>query len=393
MPGQMHTFKFEKEFDFKGTADLTPSLDVKLECQFPLEGVEISVAKKIEKSFAQEFDKLIKGQMAHFEKWLKEKQKNIDDAKALAASIEKMGVPKNEGEAKKIGAALNKLDGMKFVIDDLKKDFREISENWAKGVVDRQSDIAIQTARKKAGAKLLKDKKTRLVLGKVVKGVLLVSALAVSVAAIVLSAGAAAPLVLALGIATASLGGGAGIYGFVKTVTRDNDVEKKALKNVEGELAKIASAMAPIASSPLGKHVLELENIVKQRKSELQKLKMELKKTIVLIESQDKAVTEIARDNTLSLKEFGKSLKKLAKLKSEGTDIMGKIEKASSVASQGEELIKDLKAFDTKIDEFGKFYKSSSIGGNLKKYFTSAAGYADLAKSLAAFRPGAGLVG
>ena len=62
-----HTFKFEKKFKVKGTADLTPSLDVKLDCAFPLDGTEVALAKKIEKNFAKQYEKLINGQLAHFE--------------------------------------------------------------------------------------------------------------------------------------------------------------------------------------------------------------------------------------------------------------------------------------------------------------------------------------
>ena len=397
MPGQTHTFKFEKKFKIKSTADLTPQLDVKLDCEFPLEGIQISMAKKIESNFNSQFEKLVKGQMAHFETWLKQKQKNIDDAKAIEKKVKKMGVPKNEAGCKKLAAELVKLANLKSGIQSLAKDFETVADYWGKNIVDQQAEIAIMMAKKKAGAKLIKDKKTRLVAGKVIRGVLLVSAIGVGVAALVLSAGTAAPAVLALGIATASLSGGAGLVGFARTVVRDNDIEKKALKNVEAEFKKISNAMAPLTNSKIGKHVLELDNIVTQRKSELKNLDMEMKKTKVLYKSQTSALRLMSGERSINELLGDKAVRKVLdaciKLDKEMEELTKKINTANNIVVQGTDLIKKLKEFDVKIEEFGKFYKSSSIGGNLKTYFTSVDGYIDLAKTLGAFRPGAGLAG
>ena len=392
MPGENHAFKFEKKFKVKGTADLTPSLDVKLDCEFPLEGIEVSLAKKIEKNFAKEYEKLIKGQLVHFEKWLKEKQKNIDDAKALEKTIVKMGVPEDEAGCKNLAAELDKLSKMKSAIESLEKDFDTLSGNWAKNVVDQQAEIAIMKARKQAGAKLLKDKKRRLVLGKVVKGILLVSAIAIGIAATVLTAGTAAPLVLGLSIAAASISGATGIYSFAKTVKRDNDIEKKTLKTVQAEVDALATAMKPIEASSLAKHVLELENIINQRKSELTGLKMELKKIIVALNGQFNAIKtlQLGSAGLLNAKDLDKQQKKYTSMHKGATEIATKIEKANSIVSQGEKLINTLKEFGVKMDEFAKFYKSNSIGGNLKRYFTSVDAFKDLAGSLGSFKTGAG---
>lgn len=392
MPGENHAFKFEKKFKVKGTADLTPSLDVKLDCEFPLEGIEVSLAKKIEKNFAKEYEKLIKGQLVHFEKWLKEKQKNIDDAKALEKTIVKMGVPEDEAGCKNLAAELDKLSKMKSAIEGLEKDFDTLSGNWAKNVVDQQAEIAIMKARKQAGAKLLKDKKRRLVLGKVVKGILLVSAIAIGIAATVLTAGTAAPLVLGLSIAAASISGATGIYSFAQTVKRDNDIEKKTLKTVQAEVDALATAMKPIEASSLAKHVLELENMIKLRKSELAELKMELKKIIVALDGQVKAIHTLQSGSAglLNAKDLNKQQKKYTSMRKGATEIATKIEKANSIVSQGEKLINTLKEFGVKMDEFAKFYKSNSIGGNLKRYFTSVDAFKDLAGSLGSFKTGAG---
>lgn len=391
-----HTFKFEKKFNVKGTADLTPSLDVKLDCAFPLDGTEVALAKKIEKNFAKQYEKLINGQLAHFEKWLKEKQQKINEAKALHKAIKKMS-PKTEGDFKKLGGELNELDKLNDYVSTLENDFEVLSRNWAQNVVDQQAEIAIMMAKKQAGAKLLKDKKTRMVLGKVIRGVLVVSAIAVGVVALVASAGTAAPLVLGLGIAAASLSGIGGLVGFAKTVARDNDLEQKVIKNVESDLKQISSALDPLSSSSIGKHVLELETIVKQRNSELATLKMELKKTIVMLDSQIKAGRDLAANKSaqelFNNKEFQRRATEFDNLRKEAAGIGKKIEKASAVAARGERLCRELGEFGVKIDEFSKYYKSSSVGGNLKSYFSSVDGYVDLAKSLGAFRPGASLAG
>ncbi|MEX0318608.1 MAG: hypothetical protein AB3N21_11690 [Ruegeria sp.] len=397
MPEATHKFKFEKKFNIKSTADLTPTLDAKINFTIPLDGSEVSLAKKIETNFKKEFEKLVKAQISHLETWLKEKQKNIDDAKALDKNIRKMGMPKDDAGCKKLASELDKLAKLSFSADSLQKDFQKLIDGWADNVMEQQGYVALAAAKKQAGSKLLKDKKARMTLGKVVKGILLVSAIAVGVAALVLSAGTAAPLVLGLGIATAALSGGAGIVGFAKNVIRDKDLEKKILKNVEGELKNIKAAMAPFEKSSIGKHVSELDVVIKQRSSEIQKLSMEMKKTRTQIDSEIKALRKIHTEKSISEMLGDKVIKKQIdncfKLKDEAEAIAKDLEKAFSIMNSGKSLIAELKAFNVKIEEFGKFYKSNSIGSNLKTYFSSVDGYTDLAKSLGAFRPGAPLAG
>jgi hypothetical protein len=391
------TIKFEKKFDLKGTEDLSPKLDVKATFTVPLETEDKSTAKNFEKAFRKEFEKRLTTQMGHFQTWLNDKQSNITEVKRLANELKTMPLPKTEAECRKYADKLDKLARMKFSADALEKDFNKIASDWQKNAVDQQGQIAAEEALKAAAKKMISNKKLRIGVSKTVKGILLVSAIATGAAALILSAGTLGPAVLAIGAATAALSGGAGIAAFAKNVAKDADLEKKALTNVANELKTIQQAMAPVADHKIGHHVAELEAHVKLRKSELTKMNMELKKIVALFNSQLAAVNQMkgqrGANEVLNLKQFDKGCQNLLALEREAHAIAAKIDNCQSFLSEATKLLNELKGFGVKLDDFAKFFKSNSMGSNVKRYLTSFDGIVDLAKSAGSFRPGGGLAG
>ncbi|MFT7593379.1 MAG: hypothetical protein ACI8R4_000692 [Paracoccaceae bacterium] len=389
MPGEKGSVTFEKTYDIKGAKLLSTKLEVKAEVDFEIAGVDKAMIKKIQSYFKKEMDTRIKGQLAHLETWLKEKQKKFDEADAKIKAVKKRGIPEDGNLMKALAKDLEDIAGYRKELSDVEEAFTVVVDAWSKNVVEQQGLIAMQLARKKAGKAAIADKNARIILKKVVKGILIVGGTALAITLIVLSAGTATPLVMGLGIAALALSTTATVGLYAKEIHSDYDQEKKLLKTVEGQLDTIRSALKPISDSNLGKHVAELENRIMVRKSMVAKLKMELKKLVVALKGETAALRKFSQEKTLwewmSSKEVHKRISAREKLQEQSDDAVKKISAAEKRIIKGEALIRELKEIGVKADEFSNFYKSSTVGGHLKDYVTSAEGWADMAKTVSGF--------
>jgi HAMP domain-containing protein len=164
-------------------------------------------------------------------------------------------------------------------IEDWKKDFQTIVANFADNRAKTQGPIALVAAVKSARRKAFDEKRIRVKAGLAVKGALVVLGVAAGIAAIVLSAGAATPLVVGLAVAGLALSGISSLGALAKSVADNVNTEKKLLANVTNEVKAIEAAFGAVsqACGKLGKHVTELQNLIKIREDAVSELENDVK--------------------------------------------------------------------------------------------------------------------
>ena len=131
--------------------------------------------------------------------------------------------------------------------------------------------IAVKAAR----IKVFQDKAFRVRAAQAAKGVLVVSVVAVSMAALIVSAGSAAPAVLGLHSAGLGLAGIGNIAKFGTSLVEDFALEKRILGSVARDVLAVRQAMsdADAGRTGIAKHVTELRNLIAKREDTIRQLK------------------------------------------------------------------------------------------------------------------------
>lgn len=383
--------KEKLEVSFKGSVKLKKTsflsvkpLDMSFKSYIELDENEASKIGTIRKQFQKIMEKNLNNQLTHMNAWLVEKDKYIAENLKQHKAMEKSGIPTSSTEIAAYAKRAQKLKEFADTLPTLDSELREIVDNWTKGAVEQQRLISMDQAIKAAQAKTYNDKVWRVRVGLAVKVVLVVAAIALSVAAIVLTAGAATPLVIGLAAAGATLAGISSITGVANEISKNANVEKKILSNVQGDIKKIADALKPMESgkTALKKHVTELENLIRVRKQNSVTLQHEVKKKSVELTSYISALAKLPES-----KDKEKKKKQVEKVKKSIVTVKLNIDKLAADIKTSEAVLDELKDLGISLDKVSG-QSANTVIGNLKERFSSIDGWTDLGNQVGGMTSG-----
>lgn len=337
----------------------------------------------INKEFQSEMDKAIKGQLGALNKWLAEKDALIADMVKRFEDMKKGGFPDGAQEAAQRGKTIKELAVIAIQLEEFPKEYKEIVTDWAENCRKQQGSIAMKLAVKAARVARFDDKTFRVRAGQAIKAVLIVAAIAVSVAAIVLSAGATAPLFIGLAAAGASLAGISNVGQISKVIVENANMEKRILASAQKDVEVIQSAFGGVKDkgNALGKHVSELRNLVKVRDDKVTALENDMRKYKVAALSYSKDIVKLITDQSVDTGEVKAKAKACDEVNTKLTDVEDKIKALKADNAQAEIVLKALTDLGVQIDKFSS-QAANTLAGNLKERFGKLDGWTDLGNSV-----------
>jgi len=355
-----------------------------------LDETDGSKIKAIRKEFQKQMKGRIKKQLSHLEKWLGEKDKLIQVMMKEHENVKKFGFPSTAAEAKAIAAKNKALEKIAEETNNLKKDYVKIVNDWAQNASAQQGRVCIVTAVKNVRKKTLSDKAWRVRAGIAVKAVLVVAAIALTVAAIVLSAGTVLPIFTALAATGLALTGVAGIADVGKRIKESANTEKKILANVQKDVKVVEAALKPLDTtrSNLAKHVTELLNVMKLRTDSVKQIKSKVQEKNAQIKGYqaqlDKLDTELKKQTPPDKKVLAESAsrrKKITALDKQVNALKAQIIKADQDNKEAVQLLQKLRDMNVQLDKISG-QSASTVAGNLKERFKKVDGWIDLSNEV-----------
>lgn len=361
-----------------------------------LDETDGSKFKAIHKEFQKLMKSRIKKQLGHLEKWLSDKDKLIQVMMKEHEKVKKFGFPSTASEAKAIAAKNKALEKIAEETNNLKKDYVKIVNDWAQNASAQQGSNCAMVAVKNVRKKTLNAKSFRVGAGIAVKAVLVVAAIALSVAAIVLTAGAAAPIFVALAATGAALSGIAGIADVGKRIKDSANTEKKILTNVQKDVKVVEAALKPLDTtrSNLAKHVTELLNVMKLRTDSMKQIKSKVQEKNAQIKGYqaqlDKLDVELKKQTPPDKKILAESAsrrKKITALDKQVTSLKAQMVKADQDNKEAVQLLQKLRDMNVQLDKISG-QSASTVAGNLKERFKKLDGWTDLGNDLGGLASG-----
>lgn len=386
-------------FTFSFTGSATPAattflsskpLDMSFSTTYELEASDAAHVKTIQKEFQSYLEKSLKGQLGRLNTWLGEKDAIIAGMVKRAKDLEK-GFPSDPKQAAAYTAGIKVALAEVKQIDEFSGDYQQIVSDWAENWRGQQALNAIQVALKSARVKTFNQKGFRVKAGLVVKAVLVIAAVALGIAAIVLSAGAAAPLVVGLAAAGLALSGITSLGAVAKSIAENANTEKKLLANVQKDVEAIQAAFggALTKGSSLRKHVTELANLIKIREDQIQALLNDVKKYKVEAVSYAKNVAALSKVGHLDASKLKAKEKACNEMSAKLDQATAKIAELQGDNAKARELLKGLTDFGVSLDKLSGEGPNSLLG-NLKNRFKGIDGWLDLGNQLGGLVGGAG---
>lgn len=371
---------------------LLKSEALKLEFTSTLELDETDGAKI--KDIRKEFQKLmksrIKKQLGHLDKWLSDKDKLIQVMMKEHEKIKKFGFPSTASEAKALAAKNKALEKIAEETNNLTKDYVTIVNDWARNASAQQGSNCAMMAVKNVRKKTLNAKSWRVKAGIAIKAVLVVAAIALTVAAIVLSAGTVLPVFTALAAIGVALTGVAGIADIGKKIKESANTEKKILANVEKDVKVVEAALKPLAStkSNLAKHVTELVNVMKVRADSTKQIKSKVLEKNAQINGYqaqlDKLDAELKKQTPPDKKMLAESAsrrKKINALNKQVSSLKTQMTRADQDNKDAVQLLQKLRDMNVQLDKISG-QSANTVAGNLKERFKKVDGWIELSNDL-----------
>jgi len=374
----------------------SPAIKMDFDGELDLDETDASKIKDIQKVFQKEMGNRLKKQLDSLNKWLGEKDKLISTMVKKHEDIKKFGFPSTDSEAKAFAAKNKALTSLAEETQNLKNDYVQIVNDWAENARKQQGLICLTTALTKARAKTLSNKTWRVRAGIAIKVVLVVAAIALSVAAIVLTAGATAPIFVGLAATGLALTGVASITDIGVKIKNNASTEKKILANVQKDIKAVEAALKPMANvkTSLAKHVTELVNVTKVRDDSMKKIKMGIQEKKAQIGGYDAQLTKLTAalgqqtpPDKKMLAEVASRKKKIADLKKQVKTLEVKMAKMEQDNRGAEALLQQLKDMNVQLDKISG-QSANTVASNLKERFTSVDGWVEFGNDLGGLASG-----
>lgn len=369
---------------------VSPSFDLDVSGTLVLDETDGSKFKLIQKEFTNVMKKHLKTQLGHLDGWLKEKNKLVEEMVTKHEAIKKFGFPSTASDANALAAKNKALVTLAEQTQKLKDEYTKIVNDWAENARKQWPHVCLPQALKNARAKDLKNKTWRVRAGMAIKITLVVLAIALSIAAIVLTAGTTAPIFVGLAAAGIALSGASSIAGVGVMIKNNASTEKKILENVKADVKKITEALKPLdkTKSSLAKHVTEMRNVMKVRLDSTKQLKTDIQKKKAEIGGYDNQLKllriELAKQGTPDKKmlaEIASREAKMAKVKKQVGSIERKIANMNTDNKAAQALLDELEDMNVQLDKISG-QSANTVASNLKERLTSADGLIELSGEL-----------
>jgi hypothetical protein len=374
----------------------SPKFDLDVSGTLDLDETDASKFNTIQKEFTKAMNKHLKTQLGHLDGWLKEKNKLVEEMVTKHEAIKKFGFPSTASDANALAAKNKALVTLAEQTQKLKDDYTKIVNDWAQNARKQWPHICLPQALKNARTKTLQNKSWRVRAGMAIKITLIVLAVALSIAAIVLTAGATAPIFVGLAAAGIALSGASSIAK-VGVMIKDNaNIEKKILENVKKDVQKVTEALKPLdkTKSSLAKHVTEMQNVMKVRLDSTKQLKTEIHKKKVEIGGYDSQLkllrTELAKQSPPDKKmlaEIASREKKIVNIKKQIGAIDSKMAKMEVDNKAAQALLDELKDMNIQLEKISG-QSANTVASNLKERFSSSDGWISLGEDLGGLAAG-----
>jgi multidrug transporter EmrE-like cation transporter len=397
MATKKYTVKYVGSVTPKKTKFLTsPAIKMDFDGELELDETDASKFKEIQKEFQKQMASQLKTQLKHLDTWLNEKDQLVATMVKKHEDIKKFGFPSTASEAKAYAAKNKALSSLAEETQNLKNDYVKIVNDWAENARKQQGLICLTTALKKARAKTLSNKTWRVRAGIAIKVVLVVAAVALSIAAIALTAGATAPIFVGLATTGLALTGVASFTDVVVKIKNNASIEKKILNNVQKDVKAVEAALKPVAGvkTSLAKHVTELVNVMKVRVDSIKKVKSSMQEKKAQIGGYDAqlakltaALAQQAPPDKKMLAEVASRKKKIADLKKQVKSLEAKMVKMDQDNKDAVALLQQLKDMNVQLDKISG-QSANTVAGNLKTRFTSLEGWIEFGNDLGGLASG-----
>jgi chromosome segregation ATPase len=355
-----------------------------------LDETDGSKFKAIQKEFQKLMKSRIKKQLGFLDKWLGEKNKLIEVMMKEHEKAKKFGFPSTASEAKAIAAKNKALEKIAEQTNNLKKEYVKIVNDWAQNASAQQGRNCAMVAVKNVRKKTLNAKSFRVGAGIAIKAVLVVAAIALAVAATVLSAGTVLPIFTALAATGLALSGIAGIADVGKRIKDSANTEKKILTNVQKDIKVVEAALKPLDNtrSNLAKHVTELLNVMKLRTDSMKQIKSKVQEKNAQIKGYqaqlDKLDAELKKQTPPDKKILAESAsrrKKITALDKQVNTLKAQLTRADQDNKEAVQLLQKLRDMNVQLDKISG-QSASTVAGNLKERFKKVDGWIDLSNEL-----------
>ncbi|MDR3515363.1 MAG: hypothetical protein P4M00_06070 [Azospirillaceae bacterium] len=383
MPNDIIAVTYSESVTPTSTTFLTSKpLVLVCQCEIELADSDKANAEAVRKEFQKAMAAQIKTQVKHLNEWLQEKDATIATMKSRYDALMKT-FPPTEQQAKTYDKDVKELMGLAAKIENFPGEYVQIVEGWAANVVEQQGKIAMLLAVKKARVTVQNEKAWRIRLGQVVKGVLIVAAVALSIAAIILTAGTTAPVFIALASTGAAIAGISSLTALGKSIVDNANLEQRLLANVKKDMEAVVAALKPVngIKTSVAKHVTELQNLMKIRADDIRKLQADLQKNKVLAKSYADQLGTLAGTPNVNVAELAKCQKSTDALNAGIKSAEDKIAKLDASNADAQAVLDELKGLGADLDAIST-QAPNTVLGNLKKRFSSLDGWTDLGNSV-----------
>jgi len=364
-------------------------ITLQCDCEIDVEDADM----KNEKSIKAEFEKAIKAQIETQTKaldtWLSEKNDTIDKLSKLIDRLQKSGAPigfsnveyeKLSKEIKQLAKTVSLDDGS---VDALKAEYEKVVSDWAENLQKQQPLIAAEIAVKKASIKQWSNKKFRVRAFKVLKAVLVLTVVAVGIAACVASFGTLTPVIAGITVGLVAVSGITSLARTGADIKNIWDMEKRLLGQVEDDIKQLENALGKVetVTGPFAKHTADLRGYYKDREAKMKELGTDLAK----LEAQLKGInTDLGKLEKLDPTNGGWA-SDITKKRKAAADCQKDIDKIETKYAEAKKGAQHALALFTKMEELGvnvakvTAVAPSTMLQNIKQYVTSVDGVLDAA--------------
>jgi DNA repair exonuclease SbcCD ATPase subunit len=293
-------------------------------------------------------------------------------------ALKKSGFPDTPQSASARATTIKELGTLAAQMKALPEEYKKIVDIWAGNAREQQALVSMKVAIKKARVMRFEDKAWRVGAGQAAKGVVMVATIATSIAGIIVSAGATAPIFVALASAGLAVSGISNIAQFRKTLSENISVEKKLMANITNDVETIKKALKPLG---LAKHVTELRNLMKIREDAIATLTNEVKKDTVAATSYESALDKLKGDSTVEPGEIAKRQKNIEALNAQLKATAAKIDKLQHDNAAAQEVVDELAGLNVELDKISG-HSATTLLGSLKGRFSSLDDWAELGNDI-----------
>jgi chromosome segregation ATPase len=382
-----------KDYDVEYEGSVTPTgttflksqpLVMNFKTQIKLDETDAANLANVQKAFQSEMGTRLKAQLSHLNQWLTEKNKIVSDLVKKYEALKKANpFPSTPQEAKAYEQAMKEMETLAKQTQTLTDDYTKIVQDWAVNAREQQGRVCMVTAVKNARVKTFDEKSFRVRAGQVIKVVLVVAAIAIAIAAIVLSAGSTAPLFIGLAAAGAALSGISSIAGLGKMFKDNATIEKKLMANLAKDVETVQNALKPldVSKSNIAKHVTELRNLMKIRQDNISKYKNEVMKHKASVKGYMDGLSQLKSKQGVEASEIAKRQKSIDAVNADLKASEEKIAKLEQENAAGQKLLTELDKLGVDLEAISG-RAANSIAGNLKERFTKLDGWTDLGNTV-----------